>query len=91
MYTYSQLAVIFQNPPDSAIKSYNHCFKPSIISAEKQFILTGDALQHISTLLKEKAKVSPVVIQDSNDPSEKKTNIKAMGKMWQYCTTCISK
>ena len=63
---------IFQNPPDSAIKSYNPCFKPSIISAEKQFILTEEALQHISTLLKEKAKPLPVVIQDSNDPSEKK-------------------
>ena len=39
-----------------------------------------DALQHISTLLKEKAKPSPVVIQDFNDPSEKKTNIKQLVK-----------
>ena len=74
-YTYVHLLLascIFQNLPDSAIKSCNPCFKPSIISAEKQFILMEEALQHISAPLKEKAKASPVVIQDSNDTSEKK-------------------
>ena len=72
---------IFWNLSDSTIKGYKPCFKPSIISAEKQFILTEDTLQYMSTLLKKKAKASSVVIQDFNDLSEKKQT----SKQWVKC------
>ena len=79
--------------PDSIITSYNPGFQPSIITTENQFTLTKDTLEHISTLLKEKAEVSSVVLQDtkqqliviSDDSPEKKQT----SKQWVKCRSIV--